>query len=204
MHGAGVSHPEPAQPGRPPERHDPAPNDEEGAQAGSVAALVIALERAHPEDEAFLFAVYASTRVQEMALTGWLPAQQEQFLRMQFEAQTRSYRIQFPNADHWVVRGNGIAAGRMVVSRAEEEILLIDIALLPEHRGKKIGSLLMDRLQEEAWQAGKTVHVHVERFNPALRWYERLGFKPVGEGEIYLEMVWQPGPIEATPGKVAQ
>jgi hypothetical protein len=32
----------------------------------------------------------------------------------------------------------------------------------------------------------------VERFNPALQWYERLGFKVISGGQIYLEMVWQP------------
>jgi hypothetical protein len=32
----------------------------------------------------------------------------------------------------------------------------------------------------------------VERFNPALRWYERLGFSVVNAGPIYLEMIWRP------------
>jgi ribosomal protein S18 acetylase RimI-like enzyme len=166
------------------------------AHPGTISAGTITLHRAQSDDEAFLFAVYSSTRMPEMALTGWLPAQQEQFLRMQFEAQNSSYRMQFPDADYWLIRCNGVAAGRMIINRSEDEILLVDIALLPEQSNRKIGSFLMNRLLEEAGQAGKAVRLHVERFNPALRWYERLGFKTIGESEIYLEMIWRPSEAE--------
>jgi ribosomal protein S18 acetylase RimI-like enzyme len=178
------------------ENHDHEHHRDDVAYPGSVSAGTITLHRAQSDDEAFLFAVYSGTRMQEMALTGWLPTQQEQFLRMQFEAQSSSYRMQFPDADYWVIRCNGVAAGRMIVNRSEDEILLVDIALLPEHSNRKIGSLLMNRLLEEAGQAGKPVRLHVERFNPALGWYERLGFKTVSESEIYLEMIWRPREAE--------
>ena len=72
------------------------------------------------------------------------------------------------------------------------EIHIVDIALLPEFRGLGIGSRLMAAIMTEASQAAKAVSLHVERFNPALRWYERLGFSVVGSGPIYLEMVWRP------------
>jgi ribosomal protein S18 acetylase RimI-like enzyme len=168
-------------------------------------AETVTLRAAQPEDESFLFSVYASTRAEEVALTGWLPSQQEQFLRMQFDAQTRSYRTQFPQAKHWVIRCGEGAAGRMIldrsvhrtVDRTENEILLIDIAVLPEHRGKGIGSVLIGKLIEEASECGKAIRIHVERFNPALAWYRRLGFKTVNESEIYLEMVWRLSPREA-------
>ena len=167
-------------------------------QPGSITADVVTLLPAKPDDESFLFAVYASTRAEEVALTGWSPSQQEQFLRMQFEAQTRSYRMQFPQAKHWVIRHGEVAAGRMIVDRTvdrtQDEILLIDIALLPEHRNKGIGSVLMGKLIEEARQTCKAIRIHVERFNPALAWYQRLGFTTVNESEIYLEMVWQSSP----------
>jgi ribosomal protein S18 acetylase RimI-like enzyme len=159
---------------------------------GRLDAGAISLQRAQPADQPFLFEVYSSTRASEMALTGWLPTQQEQFLKMQFEAQNTSYRMQFPNAEYWVIRSEHVAAGRIIVNRTADEILLVDIALLPEHRNKKIGSFLLDRIFEEARQSGKTVRVHVERFNPALRWYDRNGFRTISESEIYLEMVWRP------------
>ena len=63
---------------------------------------------------------------------------------------------------------------------------MIDIALMPEHRGAGIGTKLLKELQEEAKAAGKKLSIHVERFNPARRLYERLGFQQVEEKEVYL------------------
>ena len=62
----------------------------------------------------------------------------------------------------------------------------MDIALLPEHRGAGIGAQLLRELQEEARSAGKSLTIHVERFNPALRLYERLGFRQVEDKGVYL------------------
>ena len=105
--------------------------------------------------------------------------------------------MQFPQAKHWVIRHGEVAAGRMIVDRtADEEILLIDIALLPEHRNKGIGSVLMGKLIEKASQCGKGIRIHVERFNPALAWYQRLGLRTDDKSEIYLEMVWRLSPDE--------
>jgi ribosomal protein S18 acetylase RimI-like enzyme len=126
-----------------------------------------------------------------MALTGWNAEQQEAFLRMQYDAQRRSYRMQLPDAKYWVIRCDGSAVGRLIIDRTAEEIHVVDIALLPEFRKRGIGSTLMAAIIKEASQAGKTVRLHVERFNPALRWYERLGFGVVNSGPIYLEMVWR-------------
>ncbi|MGA8213799.1 MAG: GNAT family N-acetyltransferase [Candidatus Sulfotelmatobacter sp.] len=163
-----------------------------GAQSERAGEAPITLEPLTPDDEPFMFAVYSSTRTDELALTGWPASMQEHFLRMQFAAQTYSYRMQFPDAQYSVIHCNGAAAGRLIVNRTDEEIHVVDIAVITEHRGNKIGSRLMGRLLEEAKQAGKTVRLHVERVNPALRWYERLGFKPVSATDIYLEMVYRP------------
>jgi ribosomal protein S18 acetylase RimI-like enzyme len=160
--------------------------------AEAAVAGAVTLEPVVADDTAFLFAVFASTRTTEMALTSWTTVQKQQFLSMQFEAQRRSYAVQFPRLEHHIVRHNGVAAGRMMVHRSGDEILLVDLALLPEHRNQGIGSRLLARLMEEASRGGKSVRLHVERFNSALRWYERLGFRIVGEGAIYLEMTWRP------------
>ena len=44
------------------------------------------LRLATSEDESFLLSVYAGTRTEEMALAAWNAAQQDAFLRMQFNA----------------------------------------------------------------------------------------------------------------------
>jgi ribosomal protein S18 acetylase RimI-like enzyme len=161
-------------------------------RASGISAPVIDLVAARPADESFLYQTFASTRAEEMALTGWNTELQETFLRMQYEAQRRSYIMQLPDAKYSVIRRDQIAVGRLIVDRTPEEIHIVDIALLPQFRRLGIGSTLMKALMEEASQAAKTVRLHVERFNPALRWYERLGFMVASSGPIYLEMVWQP------------
>jgi ribosomal protein S18 acetylase RimI-like enzyme len=156
-----------------------------------VSAHPINLDPVRLSDEPFLYRTFASTRTAEMVLTGWNAEQQEAFLRMQYEAQRRSYLMQLPDAQYWVIRCDGSAVGRLIIDRTTEEIHVVDIALLPEFRKRGIGSTLMKAIIKEASQAAKTVRLHVERFNPALRWYERLGFSVVNAGPIYLEMVWR-------------
>jgi ribosomal protein S18 acetylase RimI-like enzyme len=156
-----------------------------------IGVPAITLDPILASDEPFLYRTFASTRAEEMALTGWNAEQQEAFLRMQYDAQRRSYLMQLPEAKYWVIRYDGAAVGRLIVERTAEEIHVVDIALLPEFRKRGIGSTLMESIIKEASQAAKTVRLHVERFNPALRWYERLGFSVVNTEPIYLEMVWR-------------
>jgi len=40
--------------------------------------------------------------------------------------------------------------------------------------------------------AGRPVTLHVERLNPALRLYQRLGFRIEEESPFYLLMAWRP------------
>jgi ribosomal protein S18 acetylase RimI-like enzyme len=144
-----------------------------------------------PEDESFLFSLYASTREQELAQTNWSDEQKAMFCRMQFNAQTKDYRANYPDASFQIIERDGVAAGRLLVMRSEEGIHVIDIALLPAHRGAGIGTKLLKELQAEARAAGKKLSIYVERFNPARRLYDRLGFKQVQEKEVYLLMEWK-------------
>lgn len=83
---------------------------------------------------------------------------------------------------------DGADVGRLYVDRREREIRIVDIALLPEARGQGIGTALLGALIDESQAAGKPLTIHVERQNPALRWYEGLGFRPAGEAGVYLRM----------------
>ncbi len=145
-----------------------------------------------PADREFLYRLYASTRQAEMSLLDWSDAEKEEFLRMQFEAQHRYYVEQFPAARLDVVLREGEPIGRLYVDRRDDEIRLIDIALLPEHRGGGIGGAMMRELLVEAREAGMPVRIHVERFNPAMRLYRRLGFERLEEQGVYDLMEWRP------------
>lgn len=156
-----------------------------------ITAPVTRLEPVEPADEPFLYRTFASTRTDEMALTGWSEEQKEQFLRMQFEAQRQSYLHDLPDAEYSVIRYGSTAVGRLIVERTPTEIHIVDIALLTQFRKQGIGSILMRRIVAEAEQTGKSVRLFVEKFNPALHWYDRMGFKVLSTGPIYLEMIWK-------------
>ena len=49
-------------------------------------------------DEAWQRAVYASTRTDELALTGWPRAQCEAFIAQQHSAQQQHHRLHFPRS----------------------------------------------------------------------------------------------------------
>lgn len=155
----------------------------------SNKALNISLRLVEPEDEAFLYEVYRSTREEEMAAWGWDSAQQDAFLRMQFRAQQMSYQAEDEETDTDIILLETNPIGRLIVSRRANEIQLVDIALLTEYRSRGIGSLLIKDLTDEAKSAGKVLRLHVLKTNRrAKRLYERLGFKTSGESGMHFSM----------------
>ncbi|HLO31903.1 MAG TPA: N-acetyltransferase [Anaerolineales bacterium] len=157
--------------------------------------MTISLRPALAGDGEFLFSVYASTRMEEMDLLDWNPAQKEAFLRMQFHAQRQQYQFTYPDAIHQIIEFNGVPAGRLLVDRAENEILLVDIALLPDFRNLGLGASLLRSLQAE----GNKIVLHVIRSNPAVNLYQRLGFIFVGEEAFYSKMEWSPTAVRNFP-----
>ena len=141
-------------------------------------------------DAEFLFGVYASTRSEEMAITGWTTEQQQVFLRSQFAAQDRHYRAFHPAACFDIVQAQGKDAGRLYVDRSAAQLHVLDIALLPEYRGLGLGRALMRGLLVEAAAGCGKVVLHVERHNPALHLYRRMGFTEVADQGFHIEMQW--------------
>jgi ribosomal protein S18 acetylase RimI-like enzyme len=91
-----------------------------------------------------------------------------------------------------VILAGGEPAGRLYVARWEDEIRIVDIALLPEYRGRGLGTALLQGLIKEAEAAGKPLSIHVEMNNPARPLYDRLGFEEAGEFGVYVLMKRSP------------
>ena len=150
-----------------------------------TAAPHITLRPVTEEDLPLLECVYSSTRTEELAVVPWTDAQKSEFLNMQFRAQHADYQRNYPDASFRIIEADGSPVGRLYVQHRAEEIRIIDISLLPEHRGHGIGSLLLGNLIRESESRGKPLTIHVERQNPALHLYQRLGFTPIGETGVY-------------------
>jgi ribosomal protein S18 acetylase RimI-like enzyme len=152
----------------------------------------VELRAAEPADEPFLRAVYASTRADELTRVPWTDEQKRAFTDQQFTAQDAYYREHYQGATYDVILVEGKPAGRLYVARWAEEIRIMDIAILPESRGAGAGTRLLEALLAEAAAAGKSVSIHVEALNPAMRLYERLGFRAVEDRGPYVFMEWRP------------
>jgi GNAT superfamily N-acetyltransferase len=152
----------------------------------------IELRAATDADRAFLLSVYASTRADELAVVPWTDEQKDAFLQMQFEAQDSWYHQIYPDGQFLVIVREGAPAGRLYLAQSDAEIRIIDIALLPEHRGHGIGSRLLADIFAAADDAGLPVALRVEPWNPAKRLYGRLGFELREQEGLYETMVRRP------------
>jgi ribosomal protein S18 acetylase RimI-like enzyme len=152
----------------------------------------LGLRPAGPGDAEVLYRIYASTREDELAAVPWEAPAKEAFLRMQSAAQERSYHATFPNASYDLIVSDAGTLGRLYVDRSETVWLVIDLALLPDHRGQGIGTRLLTELLADAGAAGRPVQMHVERFNPARRLYDRLGFHQLADQGVYVLLECEP------------
>lgn len=143
-------------------------------------------------DLPFLFSLYASTRRDELAPVPWSDEQKLAFLTMQFEAQHEAYTTNYPGATLDLVVVDHTPVGRLYVYRTSNEIRIIDIAIVEGQRRRGIGSMLLRQLLDEAARSERSLTIHVEKNNPALALYERLGFRAVEDKEVYWFMECKP------------
>jgi hypothetical protein len=54
----------------------------------------------------------------------------------------------------------------------------------------------MSEILNESRQAGKPVRLNVEIFNPALAWYDPLGFRTIENVSVCSLMEWSPNRIQ--------
>jgi ribosomal protein S18 acetylase RimI-like enzyme len=158
----------------------------------------IRLRAATDDDIPFLSRLYASTRQAEMQMVPWTDEEKQAFLDMQFNAQKTHYDSHYPDAEFLVIEKDGHPVGRLYVDRAPEDIRVVDIAIVPEHRGTGLGTMLLREILEEAAASSRPVTIHVERYNPALHLYDRLGFRRIADSGVYYLMRWDAPEQRAT------
>lgn len=145
-----------------------------------------------PADDEFLVSVYAATRAEELAQVPWSDEQKAAFLRWQFGLQRSEYEATYPNQEYSVILVDDQPAGRIWISRADDQTRLLDIALLEEFQNRGVGTLLLSRLIDEATRDNKPLRHMVFVLNAdAKRFYERLGFVVIEEVGAYHHMEWR-------------
>lgn len=174
--------------------------------AGRLPQAGVCLRAADMQDIAFLQALYASTRAEELAATPWPAAMRQAFVDQQFALQHRHWLASYPHAEYLVVERDGRAIGRCYVDFGDatagaadeqpmgslpsaDDALLVDIALMPEARGGGVGSVLLAHLLRCTDARRQGVALHVLHANPgAQRLYRRFGFVVDGEDGLRQRM----------------
>lgn len=150
----------------------------------------LALRTAGDDDHNFVEAVFFSAREYFYQLP--LDARQvEMLLKHQFEMQQASYAASFPSAELYIVELHRQAIGKLMVSTGDDHLLVIDIALMGEMRGKGYGSALLRALKNHAADCGLHLQLSVDQHNTrAKKLYLDLGFRLVDSSATHDRLYW--------------
>ncbi len=149
--------------------------------------MTLSLRPEAEADEPFLRRLITGAICQELGAESWPEAMRNQLLEIQYSARRLHLRNLFPNGDSSIVLLDGVEAGWVFVARLQDEVRLVEILLLPEHRGNGTGTELIRQLIASA--GARPVRLSVSARNTlAIRLYERLGFQPAGGDEVYIQM----------------
>jgi ribosomal protein S18 acetylase RimI-like enzyme len=151
----------------------------------SAARIGLTFRPVADQDLRFLALLYASTRQEEVAQTGWPLELQQAFLQQQHEAQHAHYKVAFAHAEWSIIERTGAAIGRLYWYEGESDLHIVDITLLPEFRGSGVGGAILTDILAHAARLDKAVTIHVEKNNPARTLYHRLGFKVIEDRGLY-------------------
>ena len=158
----------------------------------AAAALAVSYRPMSEEDLPFVAELYASTRREEVAMTGWPRDTQEAFLQQQHQAQHHHYSRYYPDAERLIIERDGEAIGRLYLRGQPDYLHVLDISLVAGSRGHGIGGAILRDILDEARERGQAVSIFVEKTNPARRLYSRLGFWVAEDHGVYDLMRAQP------------
>lgn len=155
----------------------------------------VSVRPAQPADAAFLRALYAGFRAAELALVPWSAAEKAAFADDQFRLQHRHFTRAGTATDFWILMQGPGAVGRLYLERGFPDWRIVDIGLVPEARGRGLGSALLEWIKAAAVAAGaKGVTLQVATTNPRARaLYRRHDFRYDGDAEeSHQPMRWRP------------
>jgi ribosomal protein S18 acetylase RimI-like enzyme len=102
--------------------------------------------------------------------------------------QEARFRAHFDPERYQVVVVDGGDVGAVAVEWRAGEVFLADIEILPDWRGRGLGTAVVGAVLADAERRGLPAALQVLKVNPARRPYERLGFRVVGETPTHYRM----------------
>jgi GNAT superfamily N-acetyltransferase len=157
-----------------------------GALVLETARGQVVLRPEQSTDADFLYALFRSHMLAELAMMPVDAATKEQLVRMQFDSQTATYRAQFPQARFDIVEQDGRPIGRLIVDTGGDAGCIVDFALLPERRGGGLGTAILAAVLQERRQPV------LYNNEASLRMCRRVGFVHIGGELPFLQLEWRP------------
>jgi len=140
--------------------------------AGSVA-----LRLETPDDDAFLFALFAGHAGRPLRLAGLGDEQIETLLGLQYRAQSQTHRASFPGAVYSIIEEDGMPVGRLIEQDEGKTVYFVDFAFLPERQAKGLGTALIEMIADEWGLKDRAARVEVRNGNAhSLKLCANLGF----------------------------
>lgn len=161
-----------------------------GALVLETARGQVVLRPEQSADADFLYALFRSHMLAELALMPVDAATREQLVRMQFDSQTATYRAQFPQARFDIVEQDGNPIGRLIVDTGADAGCIVDFALLPERRGAGLGTAILAAVLREQRQPMLSKVLYNNE--ASLRMCQRVGFVHIGGELPFLQLEWRP------------
>jgi len=114
-------------------------------------------------------------------------------LNLDRNLQAASFQRQWILSEARILAVDGIDIGWMQSSVQDGELFLKQLFVDGPHQNRGIGTQVMRQLIADAEEARHSVGLHVVKINPALRLYQRLGFRIIGEDDRKFFMKHDPG-----------
>jgi ribosomal protein S18 acetylase RimI-like enzyme len=153
----------------------------------------ISLRPVTPDDEPFEIALFDITWDDLLSLMDLPPEQRVAMAAFQVRAQRASYANDYPDATTAIIEADGVAIGKYIYASRQDEIIFIDIAIIPGYQSRGIGSLVITPQLKEIREGRKMGYLRVRKDNlRAIALYERTGFRVIEEEEINYRMALSP------------
>jgi ribosomal protein S18 acetylase RimI-like enzyme len=164
----------------------------------ATVAPALSLRPVESPDEAWQLRIFAESHCAGFELLGLEPGVLAGLIRMQFQARQAQYRMHPGAAEYLICRGTAqeeVVLGSCWLSDTAEQLRVLDIAVLVEHRRRGVARTVLTELCARAAAEATPVRLSVWHENyPARELYQTLGFLPHGaapDGDLgngYLEL----------------
>lgn len=144
---------------------------------------LLTLRPKNESDTDFLISLYETSREEEMQWIIWKNDDERvNFFRQQYNAQHLHFSSNYENLDYDILVYNNEDIGRLVLHRTLENIHCLDIIIVPHYRKMGIGTIVMQRIEEETERKNITATLYFEKTKPYLESiYAKYGFVTIDD-----------------------